>query len=380
MPRTRRGAEAGCNHRDLHLPFERRVDDRAEDDVGVFVRRFLNDGRCLTHFDQREIRSASDVDDDTAGALDRRVFEQRARNGAARRLDRAVLALGDAGAHHGEPHAGHDRLHVGEVEVDEPGDEDQIGDPLYGLPQHIVGRRECVGQRRGAIDDRQEAFVRNRDDRIDAVAQRFESVLGLQQALLALELERLGHDRNRQRTELAGETGDDRRRTGSGPAAEPGRHEDHVGAVERLNDLLGVFERRLAADGRIRAGAEPFRQLAPDLELERRGVHLERLEVRVRDDEFDTVQPRSHHPVDGIAAAAPDADHLDPGARVGVLIDLQPQQAGPSNCIRVLRDVISHSTPLHQKNSLNKPRSRPATRTKAPAPTGARARSPALFR
>ena len=205
-------------------------------------------------------------------------------------------------------------------------------------------------------------------------------MLGLQQPLLALELERLGHDRDRQRAKLAGETGDDRRRAGSRPAAEPGRHEDHVGAVERLNDLFGVFERRLTADGGIGAGAESFRQLAADLKLERRRVHLERLEVCVRDDELDAVEARSHHPVDGIAAAAADADHLDPGARIGVLVDLQPQQAGPPSCISVRRDVISHSTPLHQKNSLNNPRSRPATRTKAPAPTGARARSPALFR
>ena len=111
----------------------------------------------------------------------------------------------------------------------------------------------------------------NGDDRVDAVAQRLEAALGLQQPLLAFELERLGHDGDGQRAELAGQAGDDRRGAGAGAAAEAGGHEDHVGAVERLNDLLGVFERRLPADVRIGAGAEALGQLAADLQLDRRG-------------------------------------------------------------------------------------------------------------
>ena len=55
------------------------------------------------------------------------------------RLHRAVLAFGDAGAHHRQAHARHDRLHVGEVEVDQPGHEDQVRDALNRLPQHVVG-------------------------------------------------------------------------------------------------------------------------------------------------------------------------------------------------------------------------------------------------
>ena len=40
----RRGAiEAGRDDRDLDLALHRRIDDRAEDDVGVFVRRLLDD-------------------------------------------------------------------------------------------------------------------------------------------------------------------------------------------------------------------------------------------------------------------------------------------------------------------------------------------------
>ena len=69
---------------------------------------------------------------------------------------------------------------------------------------------------------------------------------------LPFELERLGDDRDRQRAELAGQAGDHRRGAGAGAAAEPGRDEHHVGAVERFDQLLGVLERRLAADVRDR--------------------------------------------------------------------------------------------------------------------------------
>ena len=37
------GAEAGRDHGDLHLALQRRIDDRAEDDVGVLVGRLLDD-------------------------------------------------------------------------------------------------------------------------------------------------------------------------------------------------------------------------------------------------------------------------------------------------------------------------------------------------
>ena len=246
---------------------------------------------------------------------DRRAFEQRARNGRLRRLDRPVLAGHDAGAHHRHAHARHDRLHVGEVEVDETGHEDEIRDALNGLPQHVVGRRERLGQRRRAIDDRQQPLVRDRDDRVDALAQRRQPALGLGQPLLAFELERLGDDRHRQRAELAGEARDDGRGAGAGAAAEPGRDEHHVGAGQRLNQAVGVFERGLAADVRIGAGAEAFGELRADLNLDRRRIALQRLHVGVGDDELDAFEPDLHHPVDGVAAAAADADDLDARAR-----------------------------------------------------------------
>ena len=56
----------------------------------------------------------------------------------------------------------HDRAHVGEVEVDQAGDRDQVGDALDALAQDVVGLAERVEDARAALDDRQQPLVRDR--------------------------------------------------------------------------------------------------------------------------------------------------------------------------------------------------------------------------
>ena len=53
-----------------------------------------------------------------------------------------------------------------------------------------------------------------------ALGQLAQAELGLQRALAALELERLGDDRDGERAELIGEARDDGRGAGAGAAAE----------------------------------------------------------------------------------------------------------------------------------------------------------------
>ena len=161
---------------------------------------------------------------------------------------RAVRPFGDAGAHHRQPHAGHDGFHVGEVEVDEPRHQDEIRDALDRLPQHVVGGRERLGHRRGAVDDGQQPLVRNRDDRVDAVAQRFEARARPASArFLPSNLNGLVTTATVSAPSSLARLAITGARAGAGAAAEARRHEDHVGAVERLDDLLRVLERRLPA-------------------------------------------------------------------------------------------------------------------------------------
>src|SRR5207302_407669 len=118
------------------------------------------------------------------------------------------------------------------------------------------------------------------------------------------------------------------RSTGARAAAKSGRDEDHVGAVERLDDLVRVLQRRLPSDVRVGAGAESLRQLAADLQLDRRGTGPERLQIGVGDDELDAVETDLHHAVDGVAAAAADADDFDAGSGGSLFVETQSQALG----------------------------------------------------
>src|SRR5206468_7102459 len=80
----------------------------------------------------------------------------------------------------------HDRANVGEVEVDQAGDRDQVGDALDALAQDVVGLLEGIEDRRPPLDDREQALVRDDDQRVDDLAQALDALLGLMRARGAL--------------------------------------------------------------------------------------------------------------------------------------------------------------------------------------------------
>ena len=69
----------------------------------------------------------------------------------------------------------------------------------------------------------------------------------------------------------------------------------------------------------------PLVSLLPICSLTGAALMLQRLQVGVGDDELDAVEAGAHHPVDGVAAAAADADHLDAGAGDALVVEPQPQ-------------------------------------------------------
>ena len=98
---------------------------------------------------------------------------------------------------------------------------------------------------------------------------------------------------------------------GAGAAALARGDEHHVGALQHLFDLVAVLLGGLAADLGIGAGAEAAGELAADVELHVGVAQQQRLRVGVHRDELDALQAGVDHPVDGVAAAAADADDLD---------------------------------------------------------------------
>jgi hypothetical protein len=198
-----------------------------------------------------------------------------------------------------------------EVEVDEPRHRDQVGDPLHALAEDVVRHPERLHDRRLLLDHLEEPVVLDHDQRVDAVAEGLDAALRLLGAPASLEGEGPGDDTDGERVQLTGELGEDRRAPGSRAAALAGGDEDHVRALERFLQLVAALVRGGLAHHGIGACAEPARDLRADVDLDVGVAHEQRLRVGVHRDELDPGEAGIDHPVDGVRAAAADADDLD---------------------------------------------------------------------
>ena len=302
--------ESGGDDGDAHLVAEGVVDDGTEDDVRLGVHGLLHEARGVVDLEDAEVRSALDRQQHAVRAVDARL-EQRGCDGQFGGLDRAVGAAAGADAHEGGAGALHDRLDVGEVEVDEAGRRDQVGDALHAGEQHLVGGRERLEHADAAVADLEQPVVGNDDEGVDLALEADDPDLGLGRTALALEPERLGDDTDGERADRLGDARDDRGAAGAGAAALARGDEDHVGAGEGLFDLFGVVLGGATADLGVGAGAEAAGEFATDVELDVGVAHQQRLGVGVDGDELHAAQAELDHAVDGVDAAAADADDLD---------------------------------------------------------------------
>ena len=142
-------------------------------------------------------------------------------------------------------------------------------------------------------------------------APRLRAISATIGAPAALEGERPGHNAHGEGAELARDLRDDRRAARAGATTLARSDEDHVRALQRLLDLVPAFLGRLAADLGIRAGAQSARRGGPDMELHVRVAHEQRLRIRVHGEELHALEACIDHPVDGVRAAAADADDFD---------------------------------------------------------------------
>ena len=182
--------------------------------------------------------------------------------------------------------------------------------------------REGVGEGGLFVGDPEQVLVRDDEQRVDMLLQLDDAGLGIAHAALALEMERLGDDADREDAELLGGLGDHGRGAGAGAAAHAGGDEHHMRAVQVIADLVDHLFGRGAADFRLRAGAETFGDLHAHLHDALGLRHGQRLGVGIGDDEVDALQPGRDHVVDGIAAGAADTEHGDPRLQLPDVGDL----------------------------------------------------------
>ena len=166
---------------------------------------------------------------------------------------------------------GHDRPHVGEVEVDQAGQRDQVGDALDALAQHVVGDAERLDHRRLLVEHRQQPVVRarrsacrprRRAPRCPCSAACARREPSKPNGLVTMPTVSAPSSRAIRATTGA--------RARAGAAARAGGDEDHVGALEQRLDPVVVLHRGVAAALGVGAGAEPAREVGAD--LQRRGA------------------------------------------------------------------------------------------------------------
>ena len=129
---------------------------------------------------------------------------------------------------------------------------------------------------------------------------------------LTLEKKGFGNDRHGEYIERFGYLCDNGSRSGAGAAAHTRGDEHHVGAFDGFGDLFKRFLGGFFADFRIAARAVTLGDPVADGDLGRCGRFDEDLSIGIDIDEFDLfVVERCDHAVNGISAAAADADDLD---------------------------------------------------------------------
>ncbi len=303
--------DAGGDDGDAHLALQLLVEGRAEDDVGVGIDLVTDAVGRLIHFEERHVHAAGDVDQDAPRPLHRDVLEQRIVDGGLGGLHRALLAGGFAGAHHRLAHLAHHRANVSEVEIDQAGHDHQVGDAAHAGIEHVVGHLEGVGEGGLFRGDTEQVLVRDDDQGVDILRQFLDAGFRQTHAVLALEMEGLGHHADGQDAMLARGLGDDGRGTRAGAAAHAGGDEHHVGAAQLLDDLFHGLFGGGAADVGTGAGAQALGDLVAELDAAIGARLRHRLRIGIGDDELNALQMRLDHVVDRIAAGTADANHRD---------------------------------------------------------------------
>src|SRR3972149_2938435 len=203
---------------------------------------------------------------------------------------------------------------VGSVDV--PGHRDQLADALDALSQYVVGHQERLDHRRLLVGDGQQPVVGDDDEGIDLLLEAGHALVGVALALGPLEREGPGDDGDGEGAQVLGDLRHDGRGAGAGAAAHAGRDEHHVGAFDRLLQLIAGLLGSLAPALRVAAHAEAPRDPVADANAALGVAAHQRLRVRIYPHELDAQDARIHHAVDGVAAAAADAYHLDGGESV----------------------------------------------------------------
>ena len=234
------------------------------------------------------------------------------------RLQGPLVALAPPGSHQRPPHAGHDRPHVGEVDVDQARHHHQIADATHGVQKTLSTIAKASFN---VIFMPASVISRSFGMTISASTHLASSAMPAFALFRRCEPSKtngLVTTPTVSAPSVPRDLGDHRRGARPGTTAHSGGHEYHVGPGQ---DSATRPASSIAAARPISGFApapRPFGQVLAQMNLDRGLVGLQHLTVGVGDDEIDAADGALDHRVDGVAATAADPHDLDDRASVTV--------------------------------------------------------------
>src|SRR5579859_4952592 len=141
-----------------------------------------------------------------------------------------------------------------------------------------------------------------------------------EQALLALKLEGPGHHTDSQSTDLACNLCHHRAGPCTCATSHASRDENHVGAFERLVDLLGILLSSFASNTRITTCTETTSELVADTDAVWRLCEQQGLSIGIDRDKLNPYHTGQNHPIYRVTPSTPYTDHTDLGEAFNLMI------------------------------------------------------------
>ncbi|MFT5356671.1 MAG: hypothetical protein ACI9KE_003896 [Polyangiales bacterium] len=241
------GVDARRDNRRLGLSHQSFTVNHTKHDLRIWMRHFFEAQRCSLDSAQRQLRPGSDVQQDSPGARNRIIVQERARDGALDgREGAAFLRRGSATPHHSPATILKNAANMREVQVYNALVSDQVADTRHRIAEHLV--REPHGFGDGQITTVQETVVLDHQKRIDLLFQESQPFIRGSTTLEPFEHEGLRHNAHDERAARSSRMGHDWGRPSPCSAAHTDGHKDHVCIRELSGDGPARLERRRTAD------------------------------------------------------------------------------------------------------------------------------------
>src|SRR5690242_937723 len=236
--------ESGRNDRNLDFSIKRWILNSAKDDIRLRMCCFTDDICGLIHLIERQIKTTCNIEQHTSSAINIDI-QQRAGNRYSCSIYRASFATGFSDCHQCRTCRRHDRFHVSKVQIDQPWYGNQVTDTLNALSQDIISQAKRFFQGHFLVCHLQEPIIRHGDKRINVLLEISDTLLSSSPALISLKGKWLCYNTHGQSANFASNLSYDRTCTRTGSTSHTGCDKDHIGALERLVQIFGIFLRSL---------------------------------------------------------------------------------------------------------------------------------------